>query len=53
MITGNPRIFADLNWTFTDGPYFFQRPATTGAGQWTAKLSLPNGSICSVSFYIT
>jgi hypothetical protein len=45
--------YADLAWEFPDGTLFFQNPAATGAGLWTAKVSLPNGSACSVAFTVT
>ncbi len=51
--SGISDLYSDLDWTFPDGSLFFQNPTLTGAGQWTAKLSLPNGSTCSVSFAVT
>jgi hypothetical protein len=51
--TGVSDLYTDLDWTFPDGSLFFQNPTLTGAGQWTAKLSLPNGAMCSVSFSVT
>ena len=46
-------LYTDLDWTFPDGSLFFQNPTLTGNGQWTAKLSLPNGGACSVSFFVS
>lgn len=46
-------LYTDLDWTFPDGSLFFQNPTLTGTGQWTAKLSLPNGGACSVSFFVS
>jgi hypothetical protein len=51
--TGITYQYADLAWTNPDSTLFFQNSAVTGAGIWTAKLSLPNGSTCSAAFTVT
>lgn len=51
--TGIVYTYTDLNWTFPDGTLFFQNPATTGAGLWTATMTLPNGAACSVPFTVS
>jgi hypothetical protein len=51
--SGISYLFTDLAWTFPDGTLFFQSPAVTGSGIWTAKMTLPNGSNCSVAFTVS